>query len=754
MGSADTLWAKEEEMPRVIIILYQYEGEEETYKSFLCRILETPLNHLGLIVEYHNINDGIPNIDKRQDIRGIVTWYDQSKPVKNPRDYVHWLTRQVKTGRKLVIMEETGFSYDYNDWDTQQEDVAALYKELGLRPTGTWIDQSYNIEISYKNPYMVEYERKLEKLLPTFEWTEWPKAVGGGVKPYLLATNGEKEFALIVSNPNGGYVSLNYTLYRNEVNADKTYRAFYLNPFEFFREALDIMDVPTPDTTTFFGNRIYYSHIDGDGWNNLTQLEEYRNKDTLCSEVIYERIFLEYPNLPVTVGPIGADLDPKWAGLPQSGEIASKIFQLPHIETASHTYSHPFSWGFFKDGNIYKEIPYFPYYPRGYTWAKRNPKASWIARLYAAMLDLLPKGEIKVAPERIKIDDSYDVPRAFAQFPFNINQEIKGSYSLINQYAPPSKPVQILLWSGDTQAFSKAMELVHELGIQNLNGGDNQFDWESYSVSWIAPKGRKVGPYWQIYASSANETIYTRVWEDRFYAYRYLVETLMKTESPLRLLPLNIYYHLYIGEKKASLDALIQNIKFALTQDIFPVSASHYAKVVQGFYTTKLVKLNSDKWQVSDRGELQTIRFDKALLKGVDFQSSKGVIGQRHFQGSLYVILDKSEKFPIIRLKKLDSFGEEPEDEKLYVIQSNWKLEGFTLAPDQTSFTAYGYGDGKLHFKAPKEGSYKVQVKRENQVLHQQSIHTDDSKRLSISLPLDGLEPVQVTLSKEETGHA
>jgi len=34
--------------------------------------------------------------------------------------------------------------------------------------------------------------------------------------------------------------------------------------------------VPKPDTTTLAGRRIYYSHIDGDGWKELTI---YRAKD-------------------------------------------------------------------------------------------------------------------------------------------------------------------------------------------------------------------------------------------------------------------------------------------------------------------------------------------------------------------------------------------------------------------------------------------------------------------------------------------
>lgn len=743
----------QESMPRVVLILYQFNEKDPTYLNGLSRILETPLNHLGLVVEYHDIGTGFPDIDKRSDIRGILSWYDQGILIQNPSRYVRWLVAQIEKGRKIVIMEEPGFLGDYKNWPTRDDDIDALFEKLGVQSITKEMSAIFDIEVTYKNPQMLEFERELPKTLTTLGGSEWIQVVDGKAQPHLQASDGNHTIALVVTNQNGGYVSDNYSMYRYG-NKDQTFRFWYINPFEFFRLAFDLEDVPAPDTTTLFGNRLYYSHIDGDGWNNVTQLEEYKGEDTLCAEIIYEKIFKKFPDMPVTVGPIGADLDLEWVGLHKSGEIARRIFKLSHIEPASHTYSHPFSWEFFQDGNINKEKKYFDYYSLGDTWGTTREEKNWFYRLKNFMRSFLPKKKRVMISDSLKVIGGYDIPRAYAHKPFDLSREIEGSCSLINRFTPPGKPVKILLWSGDTRPFLAAMRKVVALEIQNLNGGDNRFDWENYSYSWIAPKGRKVGEYWQIYASTANETVYTNGWEERFYAYRDLIQTLHNTETPLRLLPLNIYYHMYIGEKKASLDALLENIHYARQQDICPVPTSEYAKIVQGFYKTRLIPLAKDQWQVQDRGALRTLRFDKALLKGVDFSSSQGVIGQKHFQGSLYVFLDQQVSDPVITLKDINAFGSEPEESVLYLIQSNWIVEGYKTDPLTVTFTAQGFGKGKLALKTPPHHTYKILVKRDQAILHQSSVISSEEGTLNVSLPVIALEPVEVTLTVEKASHA
>jgi hypothetical protein len=70
---------------------------------------------------------------------------------------------------------------------------------------------------------------------------------------------------LVVIGRAGGFVAPNYALYRGP---NDRLQQWLINPFEFFRRAFATDAIPKPNTTTLSGRRIYYSHIDGDGWRN------------------------------------------------------------------------------------------------------------------------------------------------------------------------------------------------------------------------------------------------------------------------------------------------------------------------------------------------------------------------------------------------------------------------------------------------------------------------------------------------------
>ena len=49
----------------------------------------------------------------------------------------------------------------------------------------------------------------------------------------------------------------------------------------------------------------------------------------------------------------------------------------------------------------------------------------------------------------------------------------------------------------------------------------------------------------------------------------------------------HIYYHMYSGEKPASVKALLENLVLARSQALAPVATSHYARIAEGFYTSE-----------------------------------------------------------------------------------------------------------------------------------------------------------------------
>ena len=65
--------------------------------------------------------------------------------------------------------------------------------------------------------------------------------------------------------------------------------------------------------------------IDGDGWANITELQDYKRKQTMSAEVILEKAVAPYPDLPVTVAPIVAELQPEHKDGAKAADIARRF---------------------------------------------------------------------------------------------------------------------------------------------------------------------------------------------------------------------------------------------------------------------------------------------------------------------------------------------------------------------------------------------------------------------------------------------
>ncbi|NDD38034.1 MAG: hypothetical protein EB082_06445 [Verrucomicrobia bacterium] len=117
-----------------------------------------------------------------------------------------------------------------------------------------------------------------------------------------------------------------------------------MDPFHFFQRALGGVVMPVPDTTTRDGARIFFSHIDGDGFRHSSSVEP----GLRSGEVIVERIIKKYP-FPFTVSFIEAEVRGLVAGQkPGDAELltrqAREVLALSKVEAASHAYTHPFYW--------------------------------------------------------------------------------------------------------------------------------------------------------------------------------------------------------------------------------------------------------------------------------------------------------------------------------------------------------------------------------------------------------------------------
>ncbi|MFQ5728836.1 MAG: hypothetical protein ACE5GN_00555, partial [Waddliaceae bacterium] len=362
-------------------------------------------------------------------------------------------------------------------------------------------------------------------------------------------------------------------------------------------------------------------------------------------------------------------------------------------------------------------------------------------------------------PEQEDYDDSvdvlkqlsagYEIPRAYAIQPFNLVLEVQGSVEEINRLAPKEKPVALYQWSGDCQPFEEAIKMTRDLKLPNINGGDTRFDPEFLSYSWVMPLGRQVGQYQQIYASSSNENTYTNLWRGKYYGFNLLPQTLKNTETPLRIKPLNVYYHMYSGEKLASLNALKQNLEYIRSCKMIPITTSRFTEIVEGFYTTKVIPIKDRMWRFEDRGKLQTIRFDRCTLCSVDFSRSEGVVGEHHFQGSLYVYLDESHPNSIVALKESSTVIEEAQEEVPYLIESRWRVWNLQRESfGSFRFLSQGYGKGEMRWKIPTDGNFEV-IWKDSENTQGSLIVNSQNCELKFVIDQNAINPIEVTIQQK-----
>lgn len=486
----------------------------------------------------------------------------------------------------------------------------------------------------------------------------------------------------------------------------------------------------------------------------------------LSAQVIQHEILEAYPDIPVNVSAIAGELDPECYGLSASRNVAKAIFRLPNVEPSSHTYSHPLFWGYFKDYDPAKEMPILDKYPpKLYQRTLLTSlfgdahKTGWEKYLEAhpdqhdKREDAFERLFNRKAQGELSRFSYYETPRSYACGPYDLEREIKGSMAYIKSISPKEKrdKIRLVQWSGDTSPYEGALREVRQAGLLGINGGDSRYDSEYPSYASVAPIGAQIGREFQIYSSNSNENTYTNLWTDRFFGFIYLQTTVQNTEIPMRVQPFNIYYHMFSGEKEASLAALISNMEFARHQNLVRIFASDFAEIAQGFYSVHLVKEGAGSWRILNRGKLNTVRVDKAVLKTVDFTRSEGVLGQRYFQGSLYVSLDPDVDAPLVSLKQKNTENLYEAAVKPYIIYSNWLTNGLISVKKSLMFAAHGYGDGKVSVKFPEAGGeYDVVVKQKKKELLSKVVTGNADGIVSFTLAVNATNPVSISITARQ----
>ena len=421
-----------------------------------------------------------------------------------------------------------------------------------------------------------------------------------------------------------------------------------IDPFKFLKMALGLNLEIIPDPTTEGGRRELFVHVDGDGFVERVRTDT----EKLSPETLIEDIYKKY-KIPQSVSIIQGEVDiigmfPKLS--PKMKRIAKELYKIPWIEPASHSFSHPFFWN--------KVIQ-----PQN-----ASPKAGKNYHL--------------------------NIPN----YHFSLKQETIGSIEFALSFAPKYKrDKKILFWSGDCLPPKSVLKYIEKRGILAMNGGDTTITKENPFKSFIAPFGLQRDEYWQIYTGEQNENIYTNEWTGPFWGYKYAIETFQLTETPRRLKPINIYYHLYSGSRLSAIRALDEVYRWAISQETTKLYASDYIKKVKDFYHTSIAKLNNGDYEIRNSGNLRTLRVDRRVF--IDIEDSVGVGGFRGVKGRTYITLDGKKRY-IIRLS-------DREPKIPYLID----IDGWIEEYSRNRFKLKSYMPLKANFYLPNSCSIKTAPK-------------------------------------------
>ncbi len=695
-----------ENLPRVIAAFYD-SSEEFNRSEDNNRIhnnAEMVLNYLGFKVRYYDVQKPLPSDADLKDVYGVVAWFrDDSIPhaAEFCRKAVEW----IGSGKKMVLIKNSALFRDSETLAPVDEStLESFYGALGIVYEGFETENALLIELAEKTPGLTEFERSFDGELPFYE----KFSAGPGTRSWVKIRRTDlenSESPVVMTTPQGAFALEPYTLFMNPFNLKRQWR---IDPFVFFDEALNTPGLPRFDTTTLLGRRIFYTHIDGDGFRNLTLF----NSNRYCAESLRREI-LEKFGIPFSVSFITSEIDPSALGSERLVSEALAIAALPNMEAASHTFSHPLNW---KKKLTAFEIP--GYSTRSREAAEENEHTMRDSRYPNAAAILVPDSEY-------------------------LDREIKGSTEYLNRlFEPLGKKVKILQWSGDCLPTSGALEEAKRLGLKNINGGDTRFDSRFRSYTGVAPLTRQISGSVQFYASSANENLYTNAWHGPFDGFTNVLETYRETETPSlfpapprRVAPINVYYHFYSAEREISLKALKTVYEQALSQDVIPVFTSEYLEMAEGFLSGTITAGDNQSWIFENYGPFGTVRFDSEKIYP-DLKRSQGIWGFRQSRGVTYFHLADSGRAVLYT-------AETPPSEP-YLKSASAILTNLSLTPERLSFSSRGFIKETFYFSNLKpEQRYEVTVTPAGSAPVKSEFRTDSAGELKLELSLKG--PAAIT---------
>lgn len=547
-----------EPIPKRIFGLYNGANEHKV-NSYCHRFVSMPIEYQGYVLDCKDISSlDFSHIDTSK-YAGAVIWLDPTVYNQYPK-LSQWLARVLYRWPILFV----------GSLPTDQ----ALRAKLGVHSNGM-LDGKIRItkgQTWFKDRYPL--------LFSEFDALPRWQVESKGLKRHVTVADIHNNTSTLFFSADWGGAIMTPLPIANLANSRE---AWLLDPFKMFKLALKLTIIPAPDVTTESGRRILTSHVDGDGFVSRSWFPG----RPYTAEVLRDNVFKTY-TFPQTVSVIEGEVSMQGLYPEQSPKleaIAREIFQLPHIEIASHTFSHPFFW----------------------------------------------------ASSKEEVTEKYGEHLPIPGYKLDYQREVFGSIRYIKEtLAPEGKKVNIILWSGKANPDEVTLCMADNAGLLNLNGGNTFVVSGSHDWTTVSPTIAWYPSCVQVYAPILNENLYTNWWSENHGGYERAIETFDLLGHPRRLKIISIYYHMYSGAYPASLKSLIKVYDWALAQKVTPLYISEYSARAKQLYETSLAKTLDGHWLVNSTG-VRSIRLADEL--GFPVINKSNIAGWESGDDGKYVTL-------------------------------------------------------------------------------------------------------------------
>src|SRR5690606_27973962 len=92
-----------ETVQRTVLAIYDSAHEPLSSATMVHYMADMPLNHLGYIVDYHDVRtEPLPPVESMARYRAVITWFTYD--LERPAEYLEWAARVAESGVRFIIL--------------------------------------------------------------------------------------------------------------------------------------------------------------------------------------------------------------------------------------------------------------------------------------------------------------------------------------------------------------------------------------------------------------------------------------------------------------------------------------------------------------------------------------------------------------------------------------------------------------------------------------------------------------------------